>query len=224
MLKHYAAVRLVVDNNSSSESSIPSPRAKRKRAKCHLPGMLPFADHIETAGWPTSSNLRANAEGPPKRSTISDTKARASSMGTQRIKSFDTTQSQILDAARKPRISENLIVVESPESVGTEAAISRKVAERVLDIFKQTGLSKTDFAAKMGLDYKQFWYRANDGQFEITALIRLADNLRLSLDYVCARIPDPEPPAGMSPPQDFWSLRARQAPTPSTKTPERAKR
>ncbi len=70
---HAARPRLVVvvDNNSSSESSTPCSRAKRIKGKCHLPGIPPRVRHMDTADLlaPSSSAI---APVPPKRSMMSE--------------------------------------------------------------------------------------------------------------------------------------------------------
>jgi len=90
--------------------------------------------------------------------------------------------------------------------IGEKRAIKAAVMARVETTRVNIGESQTDFARRMGVEYKDYKGWIARGSIEMPYLIRLARTLNISLDYLCCLIDRPIPPANQPPARDYWSL------------------
>ncbi len=89
--------------------------------------------------------------------------------------------------------------------------VREKIARRVLSLFEASGESPTEFAARMGMEYKKFWYAVNAKSFKQANLVRLARSLNLSLDYICCLTDVPVHLGHVQSAQpDYWALQAAE--------------
>ena len=208
--------RLVIDN-SSSVSSIPSVSAKRSSGKCHLSGIFSSVAHIDTEdceiglGRPRNSlSRRPKALGPPKRATTPRISS-ALVIRDMHIKLLDMLQAQNLDNAAKPKRYQNILMAARTSPADSDQDLRKKIAHRVRALFDASGESPTDFAARMGMEYKQFWYAVKAESFKQANLVRLAASLNLSLDYICCLTDTPvHLGRSQSMQPDYWALLATE--------------
>lgn len=218
--KRQATLRLVggIDFSSSSrDRETPCSDASRSRRRCHLPGIDPRTDHIETALCDRPSNS-ARAEGPPRRPMMS----LAFIVGQTDITISDIQASIKSDAALLARPSQNVAMPDKGSDREADRDLRAKMAERVLALLSESGLNKTDFAKRMGLEYNAFKRGEDNKSFAVHSVIRLADSFDVSMDYLCGLTDEPAPVKGPKSEPDFWQLRAMKA-AASASPPKRAK-
>lgn len=83
-----------------------------------------------------------------------------------------------------------------------------QAADRVRWLWEQSGEPATDFAARMGTDYKTFKAGLDRRSFALHHLMLLAQSLNLTLDFICGLTDEP---ARISKPEkrpDFWQMRS----------------
>ena len=71
------------------------------------------------------------------------------------------------------------------------AAVAGRV-EWLLALAQAQGETKTAFAARMGMSYPNLKARLKNQSFSVHSLIRLAESLSVSLDFICGRNDRPE--------------------------------
>ena len=86
--------------------------------------------------------------------------------------------------------------------------IKAAVMARVENVRLEIDETQTEFAARMGVDYKDYKGWIKRESIELPPVIKLAQSLNISLDYLCCITDEPHPPANRTPARDFWSLRA----------------
>lgn len=84
--------------------------------------------------------------------------------------------------------------------------LRRQIAARVVHLWELSGEDKTDFAARMGLTYNAFKEQLRRESFASHSLVRLAQDLELSLDYICCLSDEPTPPRRSDKRRTYWDM------------------
>ena len=95
-----------------------------------------------------------------------------------------------------------------PNRIDEKRDIRAAVMARVEALRAEIGETITVFAARMGVEYKDYKGWVERESIELAYLVKLAQTLNVSLDYLCCITDDPHPPAHAAPTRDYWSLRA----------------
>lgn len=97
--------------------------------------------------------------------------------------------------------------MENPSNQKSVQARKRRIAAlRVKEIFELSGETPTEFAARMGLKYNAFNEGLQRQSFALHSVILLAENLNVSLDYLCGLTEEPSPIKAAKPTRDFWEI------------------
>lgn len=87
-------------------------------------------------------------------------------------------------------LSQNVIMAIGTVDDLSDKELRASVAERVkwlLAVAESRGETKTAFAERMGMSYPNLKARLKSKSFSIHSLIRLAESLNVSLDFICGR-------------------------------------
>lgn len=117
-------------------------------------------------------------------------------------------QHKNIDMVGCKKTSQNVVMFPKANRIDEKRDIKAAVMARVENVRLEIGETQTEFARRMGVEYKDYKGWVARESIDLPYVIKLAQTLNVSLDYLCCIIDEPHPPAHRAPARDFWSLRA----------------
>jgi hypothetical protein len=117
-------------------------------------------------------------------------------------------QTKNIDIAGKAALSQNVVMLHPANRIDEKRDIKAAIMARVENVRQDIGETITIFAARMDAGYKDYkgWHERES--IDLPYVVKLAQSLNISLDYLCCVIDEPHPPSREPLVQDYWALRA----------------